>query len=117
ELVGMPEFADDPRYDTMRKRAERASEILPRMRELLLAHTAEEWEEIFGQKVPNAAARPIEDMFDHPQVLDQKLVATLKHTVVGSYKGLGKPVEFSATPGPEQFGAPTFGEHTEEILL
>lgn len=116
ELIGMAEYAEDPRYDTMRKRAERASEILPRMRELLLTRTAEEWEEIFGQQVPNARARPIEDMFDHPQVVDQNLVATMNHAVVGSYRGLGKPVEFSATPGPEQFGSPGLGEHTDEIL-
>lgn len=116
ELIGMPEFANNPRYDTMRKRAELAHEIMPRMRELLLAHTAEEWEEIFGQRVPNSKAHPIEDMFEHPQVLDQKLVATMKHPVVGSYRGLGKPIEFGSTPGPAQFGAPTFGQHTDELL-
>jgi crotonobetainyl-CoA:carnitine CoA-transferase CaiB-like acyl-CoA transferase len=116
ELIGMPEFANNPRYDTMRKRAELAHEILPRMRELLLKRTAAEWEVVFGQKVPNSMAHPIEDMFDHPQVLDQKLVATMQHPVVGSYRGLGKPIEFSATPGPVQFGAPTFGQHTDEVL-
>lgn len=116
ELLGMPEFNNDPRYDNMRKRAERAGEILPRMRELLLAHTADEWEQIFGQRVPCAKAQAIEDMFDHPQVLDQKLVASMSHPTVGSYRGLGKPVEFGTTPGPEQFGAPTFGQHTHDIL-
>ncbi|BBK30981.1 formyl-CoA transferase [Stella humosa] len=116
ELIGMPDLARHPRYDNMRKRAEHAPEILPRMRELLQAHTADEWEVIFGQRVPCSKAHPIEDMFDHPQVLDQDLVATMEHPVVGSYRGLGKPVEFSATPGPAQFGAPTFGQHTDEVL-
>lgn len=116
ELIGMPEFANHPRYDTMRKRAELAQEILPRMRELLLAHTADEWGVIFGERVPNSKAHPIEDMFDHPQVLDQNLVATMSHPAVGSYRGLGKPIEFGTTPGPAQFGAPTFGQHTDELL-
>jgi formyl-CoA transferase len=116
ELIGMEDLARDPRYDTMRKRAQHAAEILPRMRELLLAHTADEWEEIFGQRVPCSKAHPIEDMFDHPQVLDQGLVATMEHPVVGSYRGLGKPIEFGTTPGPAQFGAPTFGQHTDEVL-
>jgi hypothetical protein len=30
----------------------------------------------FGERVPCAAVRPIEDMFDHPQVLAEDLVAT-----------------------------------------
>ena len=116
ELIGMPDLARHPRYDSMRKRAEHAKEILPRMRELLLAHTADEWEVIFGQRVPCSKAHPIEDMFDHPQVLDQKLVATMEHPVVGSYRGLGKPIEFGTTPGPAQFGAPTMGQHTDQVL-
>lgn len=116
ELIGMPDLAKHPRYDTMRKRAEHAAEILPRMRELLMARTADEWEVVFGQRVPCSKAHPIEDMFDHPQVLDQKLVATMEHPAIGSYRGLGKPIEFGATPGPDQFGAPTMGQHTDAIL-
>ncbi|BBK36143.1 CoA transferase [Allostella sp. ATCC 35155] len=116
ELIGMPDLARHPRYDTMRKRAEHAAEILPRMRELLMARTADEWEVVFGQRVPCSKAHPIEDMFDHPQVLDQKLVATMEHPAVGSYRGFGKPVEFSATPGPDQFGAPGMGQHTDAVL-
>lgn len=115
-LVGLPELARDPNYDTMRKRAERADEILPRLRQALLAHTAEEWEGIFGQQVPCARVRPIEDMFEHPQVLAEGLVATMAHAAVGSYRGVGKPIQFGSSPGSRQFGAPTLGQHTAEIL-
>ncbi|MCC7273326.1 MAG: CoA transferase [Alphaproteobacteria bacterium] len=116
ELVGLHDLATDPRYDTMRKRAEHAAVLLPRLRAALMAHTAAEWEEIFGQRVPCARARPIEDMFDHPQVLAEDMVATMAHPVVGSYRGLNKPIHMSATPGPTNFGAPTFGQHTDEVL-
>ena len=44
------------------------------MRDALAAKTALEWEELFGERVPCAAVRPIEDMFDHPQVLAEDLV-------------------------------------------
>ncbi|MGE0716382.1 MAG: CaiB/BaiF CoA transferase family protein [Alphaproteobacteria bacterium] len=116
EALGLDDLATDPRYDTMRKRAEHAAVLLPRLREALMKHTAAEWEEIFGQSVPCARARPIEDMFEHPQVLAEDLVATMEHPVVGSYQGLNKPIRFSATPGPKNFGAPTFGQHTDAVL-
>jgi crotonobetainyl-CoA:carnitine CoA-transferase CaiB-like acyl-CoA transferase len=115
-LVGLPELAKDPNYDTMTKRALRADEIVPRLRQALQAHTADEWEAIFGQQVPCAKVRPIEDMFDHPQVLAEGLVATMQHDAVGSYRGLGKPIHFGGAPGPAQFGSPTLGQHTAETL-
>ena len=75
-----------------------------------------EWEEIFGERVPCAAVRPIEDMFDHPQVLAEDLVATLDHPVVGRYRTMTKPIKFADTPGPPPSASPTFGQHSDEIL-
>jgi hypothetical protein len=43
-----------------------------------LPRTAVEWEEIFGERVPCTAVRPIEDMFGHPQVIAEALVTTLE---------------------------------------
>lgn len=115
-LIGLPELAENPNYDSVRKRAKRASEIVPRIREALQSHTASEWEDIFGEQAPCCAVRPIEEMFDHPQVLAEGLVTTVDHPGVGSYRGLRKPLKFSAAPGPEPFGAPSLGQHTDEIL-
>jgi crotonobetainyl-CoA:carnitine CoA-transferase CaiB-like acyl-CoA transferase len=116
ELTGMTELANDPRYDTVRKRAQAAAEILPKLHAALQARTAVEWEELFGERVPCAAVRAIEDMFDHPQVLAEGMVTTYEHPLVGRYKGMAKPVKFSDTPGPGPFAAPTLGQHSAEIL-
>ncbi|SNS49053.1 formyl-CoA transferase [Noviherbaspirillum humi] len=116
ELVGLPEMATDPRYDTVRKRAQAAGEIVPRLRAALQARTALEWEALFGEQVPCAAVRRIEDMFDHPQVLAEDMVATLEHPLVGRYRGFGKPIKFGATPGPAPFAAPLPGQHSAAIL-
>jgi crotonobetainyl-CoA:carnitine CoA-transferase CaiB-like acyl-CoA transferase len=115
-LVGLPDLAQDPNYDTVRKRAQRAAEIVPKIRAALRYRTALEWEELFGDQVPCGAVRPIEDMFDHPQVLAEGLVATFEHKTVGRYRGMTKPLKFSASPGPEPFAAPALGQHTEEVL-
>ncbi len=116
ELIGRPELAGDPRCATMRSRAEHAAELLPVIRAALAERTALQWEEMFGKRVPCAAVRPIEEMFDHPQVLAEGLVTTLEHPVVGHYRTMTKPIKFSDTPGPAPTASPVFGQHSDEVL-
>jgi crotonobetainyl-CoA:carnitine CoA-transferase CaiB-like acyl-CoA transferase len=116
ELVGRPELAIDPRCATMRSRAAHAAELIPEVRTALATRTALEWEEVFGERVPCAAVRPIEDMFDHNQVVAEDLVTTLDHPVVGRYRTMTKPIKFSDTPGPTPLASPTFGQHSDEVL-
>jgi len=113
ELIGLPELASDPRYGTMTKRAAEAATLMPRVRAALAARTAREWEELFGERVPCAAVRPIEDMFDHPQVLSENLVGSIDHPTVGSYRAMTKPIAFADTPGPAPTAAPLHGQHSD----
>ena len=63
-----------------------------------------------------AAARPIEDMFDHPQVTAEDLVATLDHPVVGRYRTMTKPIKFADAPGPPPSPSAVSGQHSDELL-
>lgn len=114
--TGLDALAGNERYDSVRKRAEHANEIVPLLHEALAAHTAMEWEALFGDEVPCAAARRIEDMFDHPQVLAEDIVASIEHPAVGRYRGVTRPIAFGRTPGPAPFAAPVFDQHTDEVL-
>ena len=116
QLVGLPELAADPDYESIRKREQRAGEIVPKIREALKQRTALEWEERFGEKVPCSAIRGIEQMFDHPQVLSEALVNRFEHPVVGGYLGFVAPLKFSATATAIPQPAPTMSQHTQEIL-
>ena len=116
EKTGLNELATEARYDTVRKRAERAAEILPQLRAVLMTRTALEWEELLGDQVPCAVTRRIEDMFDHPQVAAEGMVASIEHPTLGSYRGVSRPIKFGRTPGPEPFAAPTLGQHTERLV-
>jgi crotonobetainyl-CoA:carnitine CoA-transferase CaiB-like acyl-CoA transferase len=115
-LTGLQALADDPRYDTVKKRAEHAAEILPQLHAALATRTALEWEALFGDEVPCAAARKVEDMFEHPQVLAEGMVGEFQHAVVGSYRGVKQPIVFGRTPGPEPYAAPALGQHGDEVL-
>jgi formyl-CoA transferase len=116
ELIGLPELASDPRYNTMTRRAAEAAVLVPQVRAALAAKTAREWEELFGERVPCAAVRPIEDMFDHPQVLSENLVTSIEHPTVGRYRTMTKPIAFADTPGPAPTAAPLHGQHSDEVL-
>jgi crotonobetainyl-CoA:carnitine CoA-transferase CaiB-like acyl-CoA transferase len=115
-MTGLADLATDPRYDSVKKRAEHAAELLPRLHEALRQRSALEWEALFGDEVPCAAARRVEEMFEHPQVLAEDMIARMPHPVLGHYRGLSRSIGFGRTPGPAPFAAPTKGQHTDELL-
>ncbi|CAB3634930.1 CoA transferase [Achromobacter marplatensis] len=114
--TGLPELAANERYDSVRKRAEHRDEIVPRLHEALRARTALEWEAWFGEEVPCAAARGVEDMFDFPQVQAENMVTTFTHPVVGSYRGFAQAIKFGRSQPDAPRAAPAFGEHSEAVL-
>jgi formyl-CoA transferase len=116
-LAGVPELVGNERYDTVKKRASHADELIPILRRALQAKTAMEWEEVFGVSVPCSAVRHVEDMFDDAQVAEQGFVVDLDHPTVGRYKGIARPIKFSGEENSVRpFGAPVLGQHSPEIL-
>lgn len=114
--TGLPKLAANERYDSVRKRAEHRDEIVPRLHEALRARTALEWEAWFGEEVPCAAARGVQDMFDFPQVQAENMVTTFTHPVVGSYRGFAQAIKFGRSQPDAPRAAPAFGEHSEAVL-
>ncbi|WP_316149688.1 CoA transferase [Cupriavidus sp. BIC8F] len=115
EKTGLVELLETDRYDSVRKRAEHHEEIVPRLHAALQERSALEWEAIFGEEVPCAAARSVEDMFDFPQVTAEEMLATFEHPVVGRYRGFTRAVKFGRTPGPEPFAAPALDQHGDRV--
>lgn len=116
EILELPDLAADERYNTMRKRTALADEILPRIRAALMRRTAREWETLMRGRVPSAAVRSIEDMFDEPQVHANGLIAHIPHGSGQAYRALHAPIRFTETPVAAPTGAPMLGEHTDAVL-
>lgn len=114
--VGLPALAENERYDTVRKRARHEDELVPLLRSRLAARSALEWEATFGEAVPCAAVRTVEDMFEHPQVTAENMIATVTHPIAGSYRCFQQPIRFSRTPGASARPSPTFGQDTAAVL-
>ncbi|MGY4408202.1 CaiB/BaiF CoA transferase family protein [Bradyrhizobium sp. USDA 3315] len=115
EFLGMTHLLDDPRMDTLTKRAALREEIKPLIREGLKKHSAQEWEAMMLGKVPCITVRDIDEMFDHPQVVAEGIVTELDHPKVGKYKAMTKAVKMGIGDKPVR-RAPLMGEHTDEVL-
>lgn len=116
EMTGLAHLADDPRFDSVRKRAQNKDLLIPQLHEALRTHSALEWEQRFGEAVPCAAARPLEAMFDFEQCQAEALISDFEHPVAGRYRGFTRAVTFGRTPGPAPFAAPVFGADSEQVL-
>lgn len=55
-------------------------------------------------------------MANDPQTLAREMVVDLQHPVAGTTKALGLPIKLGTTPGGVRRPAPTFGQHTREVL-
>lgn len=111
-LTGLDDLADDPRFDTVRKRAENAEYLTSRLHAALAARDADAWESLFGQQVPCARVRAVEDMFDFPQVVAQGFIGEYEGAA-GRYRALANALQPGGRPSRP---APGFGEHSDEIL-
>jgi len=118
DFVGLHDVAQDARYDSVKKRAQYADEIVPKLRHALSARSAKEWEALFGDEVPCSAVRSTEDVFEDDQVQEQELVASHVHPTIGAYKTVGRPIKFSAATAPQKpvSQAPALGEHSALIM-
>lgn len=117
ELIGVPQLAQNEKYDSVKKRAQFADEIVPIIRMALQAKSAKQWEDLFGSSVPCSAVRSIEAMFDDPQVLDQDFIRESQHPRLGRYRTLARPFKFGQSKNsPTPIPAPMLGQHTEQVL-
>jgi crotonobetainyl-CoA:carnitine CoA-transferase CaiB-like acyl-CoA transferase len=112
-ITGLHDLADDPRYASVRQRALHADELIPQLRAALMKRDAATWENQFGDEVPCARIRSIEDMFEFEQVQALGAIKTFSGSA-GNYRALANALRRS-TQGDVR-PAPGFGEHTREVL-
>jgi crotonobetainyl-CoA:carnitine CoA-transferase CaiB-like acyl-CoA transferase len=115
--LGVPELAEDPRYQDHGERGLRAAELNPVIEPLFKSLTmSEAIERMNHEGVPCGPVSTAEALFDHPQVAALEMRQPVTHGTVGPMEICGAPFHFLATPCGVQRAAPALGEHNREIL-
>ena len=117
EVIGAPEWADDPRFDTNLKRVEKREELVRLIEARLQARSRDQWIAAFAAAgLPTGPINTVDQVFRDPQVLHRGMVQEIEHPTAGRVKLVGIPVKFTATPGEIRLPPPLLGQHTEEVL-
>lgn len=117
DVLGHPEWREDPRFKTNSERMAHLDELVGLMNAVLRTRTRGEWQAAFDAAgVPAGPVHTIGEALSHPQTLARGMVVETVHPQAGPTRGVGCPIHFSATPTPASTPAPLLGQHTRELL-
>jgi crotonobetainyl-CoA:carnitine CoA-transferase CaiB-like acyl-CoA transferase len=116
ELMGNPEWAAAPEWDSMAYRINHQMDIAPMLDEWMLQQTNED---IYHRGAKRGIAMgPIysaKDVMNSQQYAARGYFVEVDHPEVGKYRYAGWPYQMSATPPRVGRPAPLLGQHNQEV--
>lgn len=117
EVLGHPEWREDPRFASNRDRMAHLDALVSLMNGVLRTQTRAHWQAAFDAAgVPAGPVHTVGEALTHPQTLARGMVVELNHPQAGVTRALGCPIHFSATPAQITRPAPLLGQHTRELM-
>jgi crotonobetainyl-CoA:carnitine CoA-transferase CaiB-like acyl-CoA transferase len=117
EVLGHPEWAQDPRFTSNRARVENRDLIDGLINEALSHDGADAWlDKLKAVGVPCGKINSVADALDDPHTVARDMIETVEHSTIGALKMLGIPFKFSDTACSVRRAPPTLGQHSDEIL-
>ena len=114
--MGRPEYAEDPRFDTLANRKKNEDELNRLIGEWTTGLTAEEvMTRLQTAGVPAGVVKNTADMYDDPQLRKRNIYWPMEHSEMGMFTHLGQSFQLSKTPAQAYSPSPLLGEHTEYI--
>jgi formyl-CoA transferase len=115
ELIGRPELADDPDWNTPSARLSKLDKMFALIEEWTEQHT--KWEVMDKLNELNVPCGPIlstKDLIEDETLAANEAVVEVPHAQRGSFKTVGCPLKLSDSPVDVET-SPLLGEHTAEI--
>lgn len=117
DVLGRPEFADDPRFATNRARAANRAALFAVLEADFLTRPRADWmARLQAANVPAGPVRTMAEAFASPEMSARGLARSVPHDGAGSVPNIGPPVRFSHTPTTAPVPAPALGQHTGAVL-
>ncbi|TCO32418.1 crotonobetainyl-CoA:carnitine CoA-transferase CaiB-like acyl-CoA transferase [Kribbella steppae] len=111
EVLGVPELADDPRFDQNEKRTANREELRPLLVERLRTKTRMEWfRDIIAAGVPCGPINTVDGGVAFAEDIGLDPVVT-----IGSIPTVRNPITFSETPAGYRLPPPSLDEHGAEL--
>jgi len=115
-LMDMPDWAENPDYNTLMARLQRRPEVYKRINAWLKERTKEEiYSDGRDWRVPIAMVYNTEDILQSPQYQARDYFVDVEHPSLGKTIQPGAPLKMSRTPWQVKRPAPFLGEHNIEV--
>ena len=116
-VLGLPEIAADPRFETMKARLAHYGELRPMIDRIFCKKTRAEIIALMdGVGIPAGPINTVGEILEDAHIHAREMVVQLTHPEYGPLRMLGVPIKLSGTPGVAQNAPPCFGEHNREVL-
>ena len=117
QIVGHPEWENDPRYATYEARAKNADELVDIIEDIFRSKTYAEWIEILSKTklIWGPVMTPLEVARDE-QARANDIFVEWDHPRHGPVRMVNNPIKLSKTPAEFKTRAPDLGEHTDQIM-
>jgi len=117
EVLGHPEWAEDPRFATNPERVRNRHLVDGMVAELIVTRTRGEWVTVFDDAgIPSGPINRVSEALSSAQTVAREMVIEIEHSVAGKVKALGLPIGLSGTPTAIRLEPPVLGADTEEVL-
>lgn len=115
--IGAEWLADDPRFKDLQARQEHRDELNAIIEEQMAKADADDWMEIFKvEDIAAAKVATLDEVAVDPQVLHQKMILTMEHSLGGEIKLAGNPIKIEGIKEEEFTPPPTLNQHQQQIL-
>jgi len=116
-LMGNPEWAQDPRFEKGAKRSQHADELDGLIESWFASRTkAEIFQACQERNIPFSPIQDIREVVECPHLKERKYFVQMQHPQAGEITCPGPPYKLSETPWELRRRAPLLGEHNEEIF-
>jgi crotonobetainyl-CoA:carnitine CoA-transferase CaiB-like acyl-CoA transferase len=117
-VLGRPDLALDPRFDSNGGRVRHRAALRDALAPIFRARTSAHWlATLEAADIICGAIASYRDVVAHPQVRHNRMVVSLEHPALGRTPVIGSPLRLSATPTAAARPAPLPGEHSVDVLL
>jgi formyl-CoA transferase len=116
-LIGRPELADDPEWNTPEARLPKLDKMFQLIEEWSSGLT--KWDALAQLNAHNIPCGPIlstKELIEDASLADNNMVVTVDHPQRGSFKTVGCPIKLSDSPVKVET-SPLLGQHNEDVYV